>query len=51
MTPKDYILGLTYSDWHNIADIPEEIRTEVIELIDESKYIQVNEEFTEFKLL
>jgi len=51
MIPKDYILGLTYSDWHNIADIPDEIRTEVIELIDESWLCRFfyNDEGTGFK--
>ena len=33
---QDYLLNLTYIDWHYINNIPEDIKTEVINLIDES---------------
>ena len=51
MTPKDYLLRLTYLDWHKISDIPEDIAIEVIELIDERFHCayRFNDDWTEFR--
>jgi hypothetical protein len=47
---NQYLLDLPYVDWHLISDIPEEIATEVIELIDCNYHCQYrfNDDWTAF---
>ena len=47
---KDYLLNLKYQVWYKVSDIPDEIRSESVDLIDESfrcKYYY-SDEGTEF---
>jgi hypothetical protein len=36
MTPLDYISSLKYDTWYMFDEIPEDIKTEVIEIMDAS---------------
>ena len=50
---QEYLRSLTYIDWHNIRDIPEDISTLVITEIDENYLCdyEYNDDYTAFRKL